>query len=135
MNKDNNIFMKHIVALAEPTTMLIYPTYEAQIASLTGKKIGIFAKYFDFFNIFSLNSTEEQLEYNRINNHPINILDNKQLPYSPIYCLDLVGLETLKTYLKANLAIGFIRLSKSPASTLIPFVQKKNGSLCLCIDY
>ena len=41
----------------------------------------------------------------------------------------------LKTYIKANLASGFIRPSKSPAGALILFVRKKNGSLCLCVDY
>ena len=44
-------------------------------------------------------------------------------------------LETLKTYIKAKLASDFIRPSKSSASTPILFVQKKNGSLHLCINY
>ena len=41
----------------------------------------------------------------------------------------------LKTYIEANLASGFIRLSKPSANTSILFVQKKNGSFCLCINY
>ena len=44
-------------------------------------------------------------------------------------------LETLKTYIKANLASGFIRPSKSPADAPILFVRQKDGSLRLCIDY
>ena len=44
-------------------------------------------------------------------------------------------LETLKTYIKANLASGFIRFSKSPASAPIVFVRKKDGSLHLYVDY
>ena len=44
-------------------------------------------------------------------------------------------LETMKTYIKANIASGFIRHSKSPAGIPILFVQKKDGSLQLCIDY
>ena len=44
-------------------------------------------------------------------------------------------LEMLKIYIKANLASGFIRPSKSPTGTPILFVRKKDGSLCLCVDY
>ena len=41
----------------------------------------------------------------------------------------------LKTYMKANLASGFIRPSKSPASAPILFVWNKDGSFRLCVDY
>ena len=44
-------------------------------------------------------------------------------------------LEMLKTYIKANLASGFIKPFKSPAVALILFVQKKHVSLYLCVDY
>ena len=46
-----------------------------------------------------------------------------------------VELETLKTYIEANLASSFIRPFKSPAGVLILFVQKKYSSFCLCIVY
>ena len=74
-------------------------------------------------------------EHTGINDHPIDLLDDKQPPYGPIYNLGSVELETLKTYIKANLASGFIRPSKSPAGAPILFVRKKDGSLRLCIDY
>ena len=41
----------------------------------------------------------------------------------------------LKTYIKANLTSGFIRPSKSPAGAPILFIQKKDGSLRLYVDY
>ena len=63
------------------------------------------------------------------------MLDNKQPPYGLIYSLERVELETLKTYIEANLASGFIRPSQSPAGALILFVRKKNSSLRLCVDY
>ena len=44
-------------------------------------------------------------------------------------------METLKTYIKTNLANGFIRLSKSPAGAPILFDKKPDGSLRLCVDY
>ena len=46
-----------------------------------------------------------------------------------------MGLEILKTYIKANLASGFIRLFIFFVDTLLLFVQKKDVSFYLCIDY
>ena len=135
LNADDKTFMVYIVALVELTTMLIYPSRQAQVAMLTSEETGIPAEYSDFFNIFSSNSATELLEHNGVNNHPINLLDNKQPLYGPIYSLELVELETLKTYIKANLASSFIRPSKFPASAPILFIRKKNSSLYLCVNY
>ncbi len=44
-------------------------------------------------------------------------------------------LETLKAYIKNNLASDFIKPSKSPAGALILFDKKPDGSLRLCVDY
>ena len=135
LNIDNETFVVLVAALAELTTMLIYPFPQAQVAALTSKETGIPAEYSNFSNIFSSNSAAELSEHTGINDHSINLLNNKQPPYYPIYSLGLMELEMLKTYIKPNLANGFIRPSKSLAGTPILFVQKKDGSLCLCIDY
>ncbi len=44
-------------------------------------------------------------------------------------------LETLKAYIKNNLASKFIRLFKSSAGAPILFDKKSDGSLRLCVDY
>ena len=62
------------------------------------------------------------LEYTKINDYSIDLLNNKQIPYSPIYGLGLIELEMLKTYIKTNLASGFIKTSKSLTKVLILFV-------------
>ena len=69
------------------------------------------------------------------NEHAIKLENGKQPSYGPIYSLDRVELETLKTYIKTNLANSFIQPSKSPAGTPILFVCKPNGSLQLCVNY
>ena len=102
---------------------------------LTSKRIGIVAEYSDFFNNFSSDSAAELPEHTRINDHLINLLDNKQPLYGPIYSLGPVELEMLKTYIEANLASGFIRPFKSPSGAQILFVQKKNSSLRIYVDY
>ena len=135
LNADNETFVMHVAALAEPTIMPIYSSCQAQVAVLTSGETGIPAEYSDFSNVFSSDSAAELPEYTGFNDYFINLLDNKQPPYSLIYSLGLVELETLKTYIKANLANGFIRPSKSPAGASILFVQKKDGSLRLCVDY
>ena len=135
LNADDEIFVVHIAALGEPTTMPIYPSCQAQVSALMSEETGILTEYSDFSNVFFLDSAAELPEHTRINDHPINLLDDKQTPYDPIYSLGPVELETLKTYIKANLASSFIRSSKSPAGASISFIQKKNGSLYLYVDY
>ena len=70
-----------------------------------------------------------------MNEHIIELKEGKQPPFGPIYSLGSVELKTLKTYIKTNLANGFIRPSKSPAKALIFFDQKLDGSFRLCMDY
>ena len=135
LNADDETFVVHVAALAEPTTMPIHPSRQAQVAALTSEETGIPAEYSDFSDVFSSDSAAELPEHTRINDYPIDLLDDKQPPYGPIYSLGLMKLEALETYIKANLASSFIRSSKSPAGTPILFIQKKDSSLCLYVDY
>ena len=70
-----------------------------------------------------------------MNEHAIKLEENKQLPFRPIYSLGLVELETLKTYIKTNLANGFIQSFKSPNRAFILFDRKLDRSLYLCVNY
>ena len=74
----------------------------------------------------------EQTEFNK---HVINLKNDKQLSYGPIYSLDLVELETLKIYIEIHLKTGFIQPSKSPAGTPILFNKKPDSSFHLYVDY
>ena len=67
--------------------------------------------------------------------HAIDLVDDKQPPYGPIYSLSENELSILRAYIDKNLANGFIRPSKSPADAPILFVPKTNGGLRLCVDY
>ena len=69
-----------------------------------------------------------------MNDHAI-VLDNKQPSFGPIYSLKPVELETLKIYIKTNLAIGFIWPSKSLADAPILFDWKSDDSFQLCGNY
>lgn len=94
-----------------------------------------FAKYFDFSDIFSLDLTSELSKHIRINNHFIKLITGQQLPYRAIYSLELVEMETLKDYVKINLANRFIWQFKLLVDTLIFFDQKSDAFFWLYVDY
>ena len=92
-------------------------------------------KYLDFEEVFFPDLMSKLPKHTRINNYAIKLVDSQQLPYRPIYSLEPVELETLKAYIKTNLANSFIRSSKSLASALILFDWKSDGSFWLCVNY
>ncbi len=93
------------------------------------------SEYADFVDVFSPKLAAELPEHTGINDHAIELVDDRQPPYGLIYSLGPVELETLKAYIENNLASGFIRPSKSPAGAPILFDKKPDGSLRLCVDY
>ena len=95
----------------------------------------ISTKYSDFADVFSPKLASKLFKYTRINYHAIELVDDQQPLYEPIYSLGPVELETLKTYIETNLANSFIRLFKYPAGTPIFFNKKLDSSLRLCVDY
>ncbi len=70
-----------------------------------------------------------------MNNHTIELIDNRQSQYDFIYNLDPVEFETLKTYIKNNLANGFIIPFKSLTGSSIFCDKKSDRNLKLCINY
>jgi len=94
----------------------------------------ILAIYGDFVEVFSKTKTET-LPPHRSTDHAIDLEPGYNLPYGLIYNLSQFQLRTLKAYIKANLANGFIQRSSSPAAAPIPFAKKMDGGLRLCVDY
>ena len=74
------------------------------------------------------------LEQTGVNEYPIKVEEGKQPPYKPIYSLEPLQLEALKTYIKINLVNGFIRALKELLGALILLVRKPNGSFRLCVN-
>ncbi len=109
----------------------------AQIAHLKADEAfsKVPSEYADFVDVFSPKLIAELLEHTGINNHAIELVDDQQPPYKPIYSLGPVELEILKAYIKNNLANGFIIPFKSLAGAPILFDKKPYSSLRLCVDY
>ena len=89
---------------------------------LLAKKVKIPTKYSNFSDVFSEKKTLVLLRLIKLNQHAIKLQDSQQLLYGPIYSLGPVELKTLKTYIKANLANGFIWPLKLPTGAPIFFV-------------
>ena len=108
-----------------------------QIAALNQKEAPtkVPAKYSDFSDVFSAEEALVLPEQTDRNKHAIELEEDKEPPYRPIYSLGPVELKTLKTYIKTYLKTGFIRPSKSPTDVPILFDKKSDGSFCLCVYY
>ncbi len=52
-----------------------------------------------------------------------------------MYSLSQTKVQALCEFLDENLRISFIHPSKSAHGTPILFIKKKDGSLCLCVDF
>lgn len=135
LDLDEEAFVIYVAFLSLGSKVAINPAREVQIAALDNKKVIILPKYLNYSNVFSKASAAKLFEYININDHLIDLVDDKQPPYSPIYNLGLVELEMLKTYIKTNLAHSFIWPSQSLAGTSILFIKKKDASLQLCVYY
>ena len=71
-----------------------------------------------------------------INEHTIELVEDKHHLYTSIYYLGLSELEMLKAYIKIHLKTGFIWPSKSPTGVPILFNKKPNSnSLSLYVNY
>ena len=138
LDADSETFVVHVAVLdIEGINMAVHSFRAAQIRLLKANEASttVPTKYSNYTDIFWSELAAELLEHTGINNHTIELEDSKQPPYGPIYSLGPVELETLKAYIKTNLANSFIRPFKSPAGAAIFFNHKPDGSLCLCVDY
>ncbi len=137
LDPEYEAFIVHVAALSVDLSNEVYPSRRAQIAHLKANEAPtkVPSEYADFADVFSSKLAVELPEHTGINDHIIELVDDWQPPYGPIYSLGPMELEILKAYIENNLASGFIRPSKSPAGVLILFNKKPDGSLRLCVDY
>lgn len=133
--KNNEAFVVNIAAITKLTITSIYLFYQAQVVLLTSEEAKIPEGYSNFPDTSFPNSTSELIEYISINNHFINLLNNKQAFYKCIQSLKLIKLQILKTCIKTNLASNFIRLSKFLAAVPILIVWRKDDIICFWVDY
>ncbi|MBW0549538.1 hypothetical protein O181_089253 [Austropuccinia psidii MF-1] len=62
-------------------------------------------------------------------------LEGSLPPVGVIYSLSSQESDTLTAYISENVEKGFIWPNSSSTGAPVPFVKKKDGSLCLCVYY
>src|SRR6266446_10734249 len=94
----------------------------------------ILAEYHDFCDVFS-GEKVGTLTPHRPHDLQINVEEGVKPVHGPIYSLSPPELAALQEFLKEHTKSGFICPSKSPWGSPVLFVKKKDGSLCLCVDF
>ncbi len=76
----------------------MHPSIRAQIAHLKADKAPteVPNKYADFADFFSSKLAAELSEHTGINDHAIELVDDRQPPYGPIYSLGRYGAGNIK---------------------------------------
>jgi hypothetical protein len=91
-------------------------------------------KYHDFVDVFSKQKAEKLADHHPYN-LKINLEENHEPSFSPIYSLSKLELKTLCKFIDKHLSIGLIHLTHSSHGAPVLFIKKKDGSLHLCVDY
>ena len=90
--------------------------------------------YHDFMDVFSKSKAGKLAEHQPYN-LKITLDEGTVPPFGPIYSLSQEELAALHKFIDENLATGFICPSHSPCGALVLFIQKKDSSLRLCVDF
>src|SRR5260221_561600 len=95
---------------------------------------GVPQEYHDFRNVFS-GEKANALPPHWLYNLKIDLEEGAKPFHRLIYSLSPPELTMLRDFLEENTKNGFIHPSKSPWGSPVLFVKKKDGSLCLCVDF
>ncbi|MBW0499636.1 hypothetical protein O181_039351 [Austropuccinia psidii MF-1] len=89
--------------------------------------------YHQYLDVFSKVKAEKLPPHHACGHHIQ--LEGFLPPIGVIYSLSNQESETLQAYISENVEKGFIRPSSSSTGAPVLFVKKKDGGLCLCVDY
>ncbi|KAK3560394.1 hypothetical protein QTP86_008482 [Hemibagrus guttatus] len=125
---------RHEIILGYPWLSVHDPVISWYQESHECKPVTIPSCYQDLQEVFS-KAKATQLPPHRPWDCAINLLPNAMFPKSKVYPLSHPETQAMEDYIEEALSSGFIRPSTSPAAAGFFFVEKKDGGLCLCIDY
>ena len=92
------------------------------------------SEYYEFANVFS-KTKAKVLTSHCLYDLKINLGEDTQPLVGPIYSFSASKQEVLKEFIEVFLNMGFIWPTSSLYSALVLFIKKKDGSLCLCVDF
>jgi len=91
-------------------------------------------KYHNYLNVFD-QVMIDQLFSHRFYDHKIKLIDKRTFSWSHFYHMSDYKLQKMKNYLIKHLNKDFISFSSISYTSLILFIEKKDNSLCFCINY
>jgi len=91
-------------------------------------------EYRDYADVFSKAKASE-LPLHRNYDLKIELEEGTSPPLGTLYSLSPVELSALRTFIDENITTGFIRPTASSHAAPVLFIKKKDGSLCLCVDF
>jgi hypothetical protein len=91
-------------------------------------------EYHTYLHVFNERENWERPPH-RYHDHRIPLLEGQVLPFEPLRVLDEGRLKAFREYIETSMKKGWIRSSTSLVGAPIHFVKKKDGGLCLCMDY
>src|SRR5260221_6308978 len=135
INMESAIKMTKLCKDPGTSTFVISMTH-LNLSQVTAAEIldSILAEYHEFHNIFS-GEKAGTLAPHRPYDLQINVKEGMKPIHRPIYSPSPPELVALQEFLEEHTRNGFIHPSKSPWGSPILFVKKKDGSLCLCMDF
>jgi len=104
------------------------------VMSLNKLKKKLLIVYHNFLNVFDREKTT-QLPLHQLYDYKIELEDESQFFRSRLYLMLNHKLQKIKKYLEENLKKKFITFSKAFFASSILFVEKKDDSLCFCMNY
>ncbi len=97
-------------------------------------KVKLSLEYYDYLDMFDW-AMINQLSLHRFYDHKIELIDEETLSWSKLYQMFDHKLQKIKKYLIDHLNKEFIFFSFASYISLILFIEKKDDSLCFCINY
>ncbi|KAG6328072.1 hypothetical protein ID866_11016 [Astraeus odoratus] len=94
----------------------------------------VLLEYHEFADIFSKAKASTLLPHCK-HDLKIDLEEGTTPPLGTIYSLSPVELDALWKFIDENLSTGFIHPTSSSHAAPVLFVKKKDGLLCLCVDY
>jgi len=90
--------------------------------------------YHNFADVFSKAKATTLAPHHKYNLQ-IDLEEGASPPLGMVYSLSKTELEALQTFIDEHLSYGFIQQLTSAHGAPVLFIHKKDGSLCLCVDY
>ena len=97
-------------------------------------KIKLFSEYHNYLNVFNW-AMINQLSLHHFYDHKIELINEEMFLRSRLYQMFNHKLQKIKKYLIKYLNKKFIFFSFASYISLILFAEKKDESLCFCINY